>query len=131
MKRTRINRKRPGPPRRGRVVDPEFVAWVAENHKCVIDERALTTATLSATLRSMAGEQATPDPCCGRLTIHHVRRYGEPKSDRRILLLCQGHHLHAWSATSIEHGKEQFEQIYGVDIEARIAQYWQDYAKEA
>ena len=69
----------------------------------------------------------------GRLTVHHVRRYGEPKNDRRTIPLPASLHMktHAKKGTPcIEDGKAVFERFHGVDIEASIVRYNDLYAKE-
>jgi hypothetical protein len=66
----------------------------------------------------------------GRMTIHHVRRCGEPKNDRRTVPLPEEKHLIQHGPyTSIEAlGKKKFEERYGVDLEAAIVRYNEQYA---
>ena len=62
--------------------------------------------------------------CSGRITIHHLRRFGEPKSDKRILPLCEGHHLYDFGEFSIERiGKKAFGALFGLDLEKLIINY--------
>jgi hypothetical protein len=58
-------------------------------------------------------------------TVHHVRRFGEPKNDRRTVPLAPEYHLiQHGPRTSIEAlGKAKFEALYGVDLEAKIVEY--------
>jgi len=101
-----LKRVRPKPrrskPRRGRVVDKDYLAYMAAQ-PCMISGR--------------------------RATVHHVRRCGEPKNDRRTLPLAPEYHLiQHGPRTSIEAlGKAKFEKRYGVDIEASIAKYNERY----
>jgi hypothetical protein len=113
MKRSRVRAKRPGPPRRGRVVDLAFLEFVA-GFICAVHQEWQHT-----------GE------CSGPLTIHHVREFGSPKNDRRIIRLCSGHHLHGWGRYSIERlGKAAFEGRYGLNIEQLILYYNEAYEKQ-
>lgn len=67
--------------------------------------------------------------CSGRITVHHVRTLGSPKNDRRVLTLCEAHHLHDFSDYSIERlGKAKFQDLYAVDIETEILRYNEAYA---
>ena len=94
--------KRRSKPRRGRVVDKNYRAWIAAQ-PCMI-----------------SGQPAT---------VHHVRRCGEPKSDHRILPLAPEYHqIQFGPHTSIEAlGKTKFEAMYGVNLETRIVQYQREY----
>ena len=80
MKRSPVRKKRPGPLRRGRVLDQAFITWMHDNHYCLV-----------------VGVR-----CYGRATVHHVRKSGSLKDDRRVLMLCEGHHLHDFGPESIE-----------------------------
>lgn len=104
--RAPIKKRRSGGPRRGRLVDPEYMAWLATQPPLVCGN--------------------------GRLTIHHVRRCGEPKNDRRTIPLPEDKHLIQHGPhTSIEAlGKEKFEALYGVDLEAAIVDYNRRYEEE-
>jgi hypothetical protein len=61
--------------------------------------------------------------CVGRTTGHHVRSYGGPKSDARLIPLCVRAHLYEAGKDSVEHGKRKFEERYGVDLEALVVKY--------
>ncbi len=100
-KRTPKRKRRKGPPRRGRVIDLEFMKWAAENNPCAVEGKRIES------------------PCFDRLTFHHLREYGSPKSDRRGLVLCVGHHLHEGGLQSIEQiGKVKFEHFFGISLNA-------------
>jgi hypothetical protein len=98
LTRTPLKRRR-SKPRRGRIVDKEYLAWMA-------NQPPLVTGP-------------------GRITIHHVRRFGEPKNDRRTVPLPASlHMIQDGPHTSIEAlGKAKFEKRYGVDLEAAIVKY--------
>lgn len=68
---------------------------------------------------------------CG-VTVHHVRRHGEPKNDRRTVpLLAHYHLIGIGGKDSIEYlGKQKFEEKYGVDLEASIVKLNEQYEKE-
>lgn len=67
--------------------------------------------------------------CSTPYSVHHLRHCGSPKDDRRVLGLCYALHLHDWGMHCIERlGKEKFAAYWGVDIEAEIARYNEDYA---
>ena len=103
--RTPVKRKRSGGPRKGRVVDEKYLAWIAAR-PCMISGR--------------------------RSTVHHVRFCGSPKNDRRTLPLAPEYHqIQPGPHTSIEAlGKAKFEARYGVDIESAIAKYNEQYQRE-
>ena len=91
--------------RRGRVTDTAYLGWMAKQ-ACMVSGR--------------------------RATVHHVRRCGEPKNDRRTVPLAPEYHMigHG-SRTSIEAlGKAKFEARYGVNLEAAIVRYNQRYEAE-
>ena len=95
MTRSRPNPKR-AKPRRGRVIDRKFLTWAA-------------------------GE-----PCCitglHPATSHHLREFGSPKNDRRIIRLIENLHLHEAGMFSIERlGKREFQRHWNINIEAEIA----------
>ena len=114
VRRSPVQKKRPGKPRRGRVVDKEFLEWVAEQPCLVHGDHSV------ACIRWMDG-----------ITIHHVRRNGEPKSDRRVIPLCPATHLHDFGPESIERlGKKEFEKRHGIDIEAAILRYNEEYESQ-
>lgn len=107
--RTPIKRRR-SKPRRGEVHDPAFVAWM-HLQGCLIEGKG-------------------GHVCSGPITFHHVRFCGSPKDDHRGLALCQGGHLHDFGADSIEHGKAQFEETFGICIEDCIQEYFAQYQLE-
>lgn len=101
-------KKRRSKPRRGRVIDKDRMEWLH---------------TLPCTL---AGHSL--HVCGGWITVHHVRRYGEPKDDTRGIPLCQAAHLYDFGADAIERiGKVKFEQTFGLDLEAQVKQYQERY----
>lgn len=85
-------------PRRGRVVDKPYLAWMATQRCCITGEWPATT--------------------------HHVRFCGSQKDDRRTIRLVDRLHMltHAKPGVPcVEQGKDHFESFHGVDIEAEIA----------
>lgn len=92
-------------PRKGRVHDKPFLKWMAAQFCLVSGHRGVT--------------------------VHHVRRYGEPKSDRRTVPLIAEFHLYEYGRYSIERlGKERFEAYHSVDLEAAIVRYNEAYERE-
>ena len=104
--------KRRRKPRRGTVIDKPHRERV-RSQGCVI----LTHGTTRA---------AKEHVCDTPPTIHHVRRFGEQKSDHRILPICASGHLEGFGNHSIERGKLQWERWWGIDIEAAVASYAPD-----
>jgi hypothetical protein len=104
LKRVKVKARR-GKARRGRLVDKDYLAWMAQQ-PCMISGR--------------------------RATVHHVRRFGEPKDDRRTLPLAPEYHMiQNGPRTSIEAlGKRNFEARYAVDLEASIKRYNARYEQE-
>lgn len=103
--RSPIRKRRPGPPRRGRLVDRKYLAWLAQQPGVVLGERPIT--------------------------IHHVRFCGSPKDDRRTLPIEYGYHQIQEGWASIEAlGKETWEELHGVDIEQSISAYQARYLAE-
>ena len=95
--------KRRSKPRRGRVVNREYLAFVAEQ-PCIV-----------------SGERAT---------VHHVRTLGSPKDDTRTLPLAPRYHLIQCGPESIEAlGKKRFQELHGVDLEAEISRLQELYAR--
>ena len=100
-----IKKRRSGGPRRGRVVDKAYMVWLATQPPLI--------------------------PGKLFLTFHHVRRNGEQKNDRRTVLLHAEHHLHDFGKYSIERiGKEKFEAMFRVDLEAAIVKQNARYERE-
>lgn len=96
FKRSPIRRRR-AKLRCGRVVDPAYKAWLA-SQGCMLSGRPAT--------------------------LHHVRRFGEPKNDRRTLPLAPEYHFHSAGAHSIERlGKRQFERLHRINLEIKIQEY--------
>ena len=116
IRRTRIKAKR-SKPRRGRVVDKDFLAWM-ELQPCLVHGYGCVAPIFTMDHTWM--------------TTHHVRKYGSPKNDRRVLRLCAPTHQEtADSKQSIEAlGKEAWQKLHGVDIEAAIADYNARYESE-
>lgn len=99
---TPVKRKRSGSPRRGRIRDKAYLEFIA-SLPCLVSGRR-------------------------PVTVHHVRRFGEQKSDRRTVPLLAEFHMHAFGPYSIERmGKPAFEQMFGVDLEAAICRYNAEY----
>jgi hypothetical protein len=109
IRRTPVKKRR-SKPRRGRVVDEDFLAWMA-TQGCLVH------------LVCPEGSQ---------ITIHHVREFGSPKNDRRTLTLCTHAHMEAFSKReSIEAlGKKAWELLHGVSIEGAIGLYNRRYESE-
>jgi hypothetical protein len=106
IQRTQVKKRRSGPPRRGRRVDRDYMAWLATQPPLVSGP--------------------------GRITIHHVRRFGEQKDDRRTVPLPASLHLiQDGPHSSIEAlGKRAFQQRYGVDLEVAIVKYNERFEQE-
>ena len=111
--RRKTTLKRRAPPRkrsrlrRGRVHDRKYLAWLAAQ-PCLVTARR-------------------------PVTVHHVRRFGEPKHDRRTLpLVPELHQLQneIKGIPCIERGKAIFEEFWGVNIEAAILAYNARYEAE-
>lgn len=81
--------------RRGRIVDRPYLRWCAKQPCCITGEYPATT--------------------------HHVRKFGSPKNDRRVIRLAVRFHLHDAGPLSIERlSKADFEQVHSIGIEAEI-----------
>ena len=99
------HRKRPGPPRRGRIVDPDYLAWLH------LQEGVIRGGKTHS--------------------VHHVRSFGSPKNDRCTLPLEFGYHQIQEGQKSIEAlGKAKWQAIHGVDIETAIWKYQQRYLSQ-
>jgi hypothetical protein len=107
IRRTAVKKRRTKP-RRGRVIDKPFLAWM-HAQPCAV--------------RTMAWL------CSGEIEFHHVRDFGSPKNDRRGLPLCTGHHTAGETAIH-KLGKRTFQEVHGIDIEGMIATYNRDYESE-
>lgn len=100
IKRSAPRKRRPGPPRRGRIIDRDFMEFARERG-CILRKK---------------------HQCRGSITFHHVRECGSPKNDRRGIGLCEAGHLHDAGQFSIERlGKEQWQTYWAVDLEQEIA----------
>ncbi len=65
------------------------------------------------------------------VTVHHVRRFGEPKDDLRTVPLIAEYHLHEAGMWSVERiGKARFEAHFRVNFEQAIREYNQRYEEE-
>jgi hypothetical protein len=106
-------------PRRGRLTDKKYIAWLAKQ-PCHIKQFAYV-------IENRAPEYS----CAGRVTVHHIRDYGSPKNDRRAVPLCMRHHLHDFGPFSIERGRRQFAETFGFAQEAAIDHYNEQYEREA
>jgi hypothetical protein len=104
-------RKRRSTPRRGRVVDQAFLSWMHATQPCLLSLRV------------------PGHICIGPKTFHHIRTCGNPKDDRRGLMLCAWAHQVTWNGrSSIEAlGKSGFQDHWKVDIEAEIRRYNETY----
>jgi hypothetical protein len=99
-----VRKRRKGGARRGRVVDTAYLAWMA---------------------------QQPPMVGSGPVTVHHVRRFGEPKDDRRTVPLPAEYHMHDFGPNAIERiGKAAFQELLGVDLETAIVVYNDAYERE-
>ncbi len=102
-----ITRQKPIPKkrkkaRRGRVADKAYLDWLATQPCLITGQRPVT--------------------------IHHVRRFGEPKDDRRTVPLIPEMHFIQFSPSSVEAlGKTKFEKLHGVSLEGAIVTYNQLY----
>lgn len=96
--RAKVRKKRKGPPRKGRIVDKPYLAFIAAQ-PCMI-----------------SGKPAT---------VHHVKEGpGAQKNDRRTLPLAPEYHQIQAGEDSIEKlGKKKFEARHNVNLEERILHY--------
>lgn len=103
---TQVRKKRPGPARRGRIVDKPRLEWAATQPCQITGEFPATT--------------------------HHVRFCGSPKDDTRIIRLVARLHMatHAGFRCCIEDGKQIFEETYECNIEDLISQLQARYKQE-
>jgi hypothetical protein len=97
-------------PRRGRVIDPEYMDW-ARRQGCILRDK---------------------HRCRGAITFHHVRHFGSPKDDTHGLPLCAAAHLYDLGGHSIERmGKTLWQAHWCVDIEREIARLRAEYQQQA
>lgn len=86
-----------------RVRDPKYLAWI-RTQRCLLDW-------------ALSNE---PKGCLFPVEAHHVREKGRrgigtKPSDRRAVPLCK--ETHRWYH---DHGREQFERDFGIDLEGTI-----------
>lgn len=106
VKRSPVRKKRPGKPRRGRVVDKDYLEWMGETQSCLVSGRR-------------------------PVTLHHVREFGSPKNDRRTVPLIAELHLYEAGMQSVERlGKAKFQRIHKVNFEVSISEYNRQYKAE-
>jgi hypothetical protein len=102
-------------PRRGRVRDEEYLDWLHTQPSIVPSHDAW---------------------CLGLrvwcvITVHHVRKYGSPKDDRRGVPIWKCRHQIGWGHETVEHGKTAFEKRFGIDLEQEIKRLNEKYEREA
>ncbi len=91
--------------KRGRVRDKPYLKWCALQPCCVTNELPATT--------------------------HHVRLFGSPRDDRRVIRLAARLHMHDFGMESIERlGKQAFELRHRIQIEAEIRKLRERYEGE-
>src|SRR5579864_2907188 len=88
-------------PRRGRLRDQAYLDWLHTQPSIVPTH-----------------DEKCSSPC--RLTVHHVRRYGEQRDDRRGVPLWMCRHVYTFGGSTVEHGKTAFEKRFGIDLEQEI-----------
>jgi hypothetical protein len=94
---TRTTRPRPRRrgTRRGRIIDRPYIAWCSTQPCCISGELPATT--------------------------HHVREFGSPKNDHRVIRLAERFHLHDAGMLSIERlSKADFERTHLIRIETEV-----------
>jgi hypothetical protein len=71
--------------------------------------------------------------CSGFVTGHHVKETpGSQKNDRRMVPLCQGHHLHDFGMDAIERlGRKAWESKFRMDLEWWILLLNEEYERSA
>jgi hypothetical protein len=105
LRRTRVKRRRTGKPRRGRIVDRDYLAWLHAQPGCVYGGKTHS--------------------------VHHLRFCGSPKNDRHALPMERGYHQIQEGGASIEAlGKSKFEEFHGLDLEESILRYQRAYLSE-
>jgi len=103
--RSKPPRRRRFKARRGRIVDEAYCEWMRDTQPCMVTGRR-------------------------PVTLHHVRRYGEPKDDRRIVPLIPSLHMltdEIPGLPCVERGKQVFESFWCVNLEASIVRYNLEY----
>ncbi len=101
MKRSPVRKKRPGPPRRGRVVNKAYMAWMHETQQPLMP------------LNRGVDPHDTPE-------LHHVRKHaGDQKDDTRTVMLTSiSHRKGKYAVERI--GDRRFEDMFSLDFEAEI-----------
>lgn len=110
--RSAIRKRRPGGPRRGRVVDKLYMAWMHETQRPLISFMAW-------------------EPALGDLPeLHHVRkRVGDQKDDTRtVMLASSSHRIGPLAVEKI--GDRGFQNLYELDFEAEIRRCNAQYERE-
>jgi hypothetical protein len=101
---------RPSRHRQSHLKDKPFLAWVRTQSSIV---------------------PSHDSKCKGcRVTAHHVRRYGEPKDDRRAVPLFACRHMHGFGDETVEHSKKNFEARFHVDLEQIILRLNRQYERK-
>ena len=122
LKRSPVRKKRPGPPRRGRVVDKSYIKFIHtlpcaiyKHPRFVVVDGKKIDVTTHSTGQSTLTEAA------------HVgeRGLGQKCSDREVIPLCAEHHR-TGSESHHALGKKFWEH-YGIDREAAITEYNRQY----
>lgn len=104
-------KKRRSKPRINRPVDKKYMAWLANGDRMCL----------------LFGREGTA--CGGRLTVAHIRRYGEAKNDRRTCLLCESHHQYGPHAIHTM-GREKWSAFFEVDLEIVMSESVSRYERE-
>lgn len=105
LKHVPVRKKRPGPPRKGRIVDQKYYDWLHTQPGVVLGGRCHS--------------------------VHHIRFMGSPKSDRRAIPLEFGYHQNQEGKQSIESmGKSKWQEWHEVDIEEEIERLQAKYLSE-
>jgi hypothetical protein len=113
---TRPNAKRPGPPRRGRVIDRDYMDWI-RTLQCVVCAQQV--------IGYWFGVQRS-----SRTEAAHVgqRGIGQKSSDRETIPLCAEHHR--LGKDSVHRLGKNFWQHHGIDRYALIRELQARYEKE-
>lgn len=67
------------------------------------------------------------------VTVHHVRRFGSQKDDRRTVPLVARLHMLTCETPGqpcVERGKKVFEKFWNIDLEERIMWYNKLYSEQ-
>lgn len=55
--------------------------------------------------------------CKRPATIHHVRKHGERRDDRKVIPLCPDHHQQGGYGVAIEDGKKKWRENFGNEVD--------------